>query len=109
VEGDYNADGSVDAADYVLWRKNNINGQPGYDAWRANFGSTGGSGAELIGNFYVGYREVLGGAFATARPPTFVQYQAAPGGLAAAVPEPTGVALTMLGLLIIAAGSRVGR
>lgn len=42
--GDYNANGTVDAADYVLWRKN-----PGafpvnaYDTWRANFGATGGA------------------------------------------------------------------
>jgi hypothetical protein len=42
VAGDYNFDGSVDAADYVLWRKND--GSPeGYDAWRANFGATLGS------------------------------------------------------------------
>jgi hypothetical protein len=42
VAGDYNFDGSVDAADYVLWRKND--GSPeGYEAWRANFGATLGS------------------------------------------------------------------
>jgi hypothetical protein len=42
LAGDYNFDGSVDAADYVLWRKND--GSPeGYDAWRANFGATLGS------------------------------------------------------------------
>ena len=40
--GDYNGDGSVDAADYVVWRKSNINGQQGYNDWRTNFGSTGG-------------------------------------------------------------------
>jgi len=38
--GDYNQDGTVDAADYVLWRKNDINSQQGYDDWRANFGQT---------------------------------------------------------------------
>ena len=31
VPGDYNGDGSVDAADYVVWRKSNINGQQGYN------------------------------------------------------------------------------
>lgn len=45
--GDFNHDGTVDAADYVVWRKNN--GGPGdYATWRANFGMTspgGGSGA----------------------------------------------------------------
>ena len=40
LTGDYNGDGSVDAADYVLWRKENINGPSGYDDWRANFGKT---------------------------------------------------------------------
>ncbi len=45
LTGDYNGDGKVDAADYVVWRKTNINGQQGYDDWRANFGrSAPGSG-----------------------------------------------------------------
>jgi hypothetical protein len=54
VPGDYNNNGTVDAADYVLWRnggplQNEID-NPGtvtaadYDAWRANFGKPG-SGA----------------------------------------------------------------
>ena len=46
--GDYNGDGTVDAADYVLWRDgghlqndNTTGNQPGdYDVWRANFGNT---------------------------------------------------------------------
>ena len=42
--GDYNGDGTVDAADYVVWRKNDINGQQGYDDWRANFGAMSGRG-----------------------------------------------------------------
>jgi hypothetical protein len=45
--GDYNSDGKVDAADYVVWRKNDINGQQGYDDWRTNFGRTAGSGSAL--------------------------------------------------------------
>jgi hypothetical protein len=44
VSGDYNSDGRVDAADYVVWRKNNIDGQQGYAIWRANFGRLGGTG-----------------------------------------------------------------
>jgi hypothetical protein len=40
LPGDYNGDGKVDAADYVLWRKNNINGSQGYTDWRANFGNS---------------------------------------------------------------------
>jgi hypothetical protein len=35
--GDYNDDGSVDAADYVVWRKSDGTPQ-GYNEWRANFG-----------------------------------------------------------------------
>ncbi len=45
--GDFNNDGRVDAADYVLWRKNNINGEQGYNDWRTNFGRTAGSGSGL--------------------------------------------------------------
>jgi hypothetical protein len=60
VLGDYNANGSVDAADYVVWRDtltqsgmglaadgngNNMIDQGDYDVWRAHFGqaSAGGS------------------------------------------------------------------
>jgi hypothetical protein len=42
LEGDFNGNGVVDAADYALWRKND--GTPtGYNTWRANFGRTAGS------------------------------------------------------------------
>jgi hypothetical protein len=46
--GDFNQDGTVDAADYVVWRKTDGT-QTGYDAWRANFGISllAGSGAAL--------------------------------------------------------------
>ncbi|HJQ80188.1 MAG TPA: PEP-CTERM sorting domain-containing protein, partial [Lacipirellulaceae bacterium] len=47
IPGDYNNDGKVDAGDYVVWRKTNINGQAGYDTWRMNFGRTSGSGSAL--------------------------------------------------------------
>jgi hypothetical protein len=45
--GDYNHNGVVDAADYVVWRK--IPGTPAaYDTWRAHFGEpSGGGGAAL--------------------------------------------------------------
>ncbi len=60
LAGDYNADGTVDAADYVVWR-NNVGGaslpnetesvgvvdQADYNAWQANFGATYGSGSSL--------------------------------------------------------------
>ena len=34
--GDYNQDGNIDAADYVVWRKTDGT-QTGYDTWRAHF------------------------------------------------------------------------
>jgi hypothetical protein len=45
LDGDYNNDGTVNAADYVVWRKSNINGTAGYNTWRTNFGRTAASGA----------------------------------------------------------------
>jgi hypothetical protein len=51
LPGDFNFDGAVDAADYIVWRK--IDGtQAGYDLWRANFGAVSllgeaGSGASI--------------------------------------------------------------
>ncbi len=43
--GDFNHNGIVDAADYVVWRKTAIDGQQGYDTWRAHFGQATGSGS----------------------------------------------------------------
>jgi hypothetical protein len=45
LPGDFNDDGAVDAADYVVWRKTGINGAIGYNTWRTNFGKPGGSGS----------------------------------------------------------------
>jgi hypothetical protein len=39
LPGDFNSDGRVDAADYVVWRKTDGT-QPGYNDWRTNFGRT---------------------------------------------------------------------
>jgi formylglycine-generating enzyme len=66
VAGDYNGNGSVDAADYVVWRNNSgaafqlPNEVPGvtpgmvtqedYDAWRTRFGNTAGSAAGNAAN-----------------------------------------------------------
>ncbi len=52
--GDYNGNGVVEAADYVLWRNGGPllnDATPGvqpadYDVWRAHFGQTAGSGAD---------------------------------------------------------------
>jgi hypothetical protein len=45
--GDYNHSGSIDAADYAVWRKglDTAYTQSDYDRWRARFGQTSGSGA----------------------------------------------------------------
>jgi hypothetical protein len=48
IPGDYNNDGAVNAADYVVWRKN-IGTQDGYNLWRTNFGRTSGSGSLVEG------------------------------------------------------------
>jgi hypothetical protein len=39
LPGDYNANGTVDAADYVVWRKRGGTPQE-YETWRAHFGAT---------------------------------------------------------------------
>jgi hypothetical protein len=46
VSGDINGDGFYDARDYVAWRKTG-GSQQQYNAWRAAFGSTGGSGTAI--------------------------------------------------------------
>ena len=121
---DYNANGSVDAADYVLWRNNNINGQPGYDAWRAAFGASGSGGGgtpnELVEWYLQGDSTLANGssinlgqifntggtqdvAFAygqgTGVTSGTVVYAALGGGAASAVPEPASA-----WLMLIAAG-----
>jgi hypothetical protein len=46
LSGDFNYDGTVDAADYVVWR--DYGGTPtGYDTWRAHFGETTGGGSSV--------------------------------------------------------------
>jgi T5SS/PEP-CTERM-associated repeat protein len=74
LAGDFNGDGTVDAADYVVWRKglDTIYMQADYDVWRAHFGENSGSG--------------------TSRARTS----------SAAVPEPTGVLLGILGIVGLA-------
>jgi hypothetical protein len=46
LPGDYNLDGTVDAADYVVWRKTDSGNPEGYTVWQENFGEgMGGSGS----------------------------------------------------------------
>jgi autotransporter-associated beta strand protein len=76
--GDLNCDGHNDAGDYVFWRKNG--GTPGdanYTAWRSSFGTPPGSGS--------------GGGL---------------GANGGTVPEPSSIALLMLGLVAVAAPRR---
>jgi T5SS/PEP-CTERM-associated repeat protein len=51
LPGDYNNNGKVDAADYVVWRENpgGIYTPNDYTTWRASFGNPPGSGAGLGG------------------------------------------------------------
>jgi hypothetical protein len=87
LPGDYNNDGKVDAADYVVWRKNEGTATPlpndpfggtigigQYELWRNNLGAMAGSGAGS--------------------------------GLGGAVPEPTGLALLLSGGLLALAHRR---
>jgi hypothetical protein len=46
LSGDYNLNGVVDAADYVVWRKNAGSPQD-YTTWRAHFGQPNGSGNSM--------------------------------------------------------------
>jgi hypothetical protein len=66
LPGDYNFDGKVDAADYVVWRK--TDGTPaGDNEWRTHFGQTANDGSGANAN--------------------------------AAIPEPSTVALLLIGFL----------
>jgi len=46
IPGDYNGDGVVDAADFVMWR-DTIGTTEKYTEWRTNFGNTSGNGSAL--------------------------------------------------------------
>jgi hypothetical protein len=80
ILGDFNHDGAVDAADYVVWRKNpgGIYTQNDYVDWRANFGATFG-----VGSGAAGYPHRDSGPGASAIP------------LSTAVPEPATVCLVV--------------
>jgi hypothetical protein len=82
LAGDFNGDGTVDAADYVVWRKGlgTMYTADDYEFWRSQFGQTPGSlgaaGSELGGN---------------------------------AVPEPGTTALLLLALMLISPRGCLGQ
>jgi hypothetical protein len=83
LPGDFNNDGTVDAADYVVWRNGlgTTYTQVDYNAWRANFG-----------------RSAAGAVSATAGVPSSAN---------PAVPEPTaGVSLAIAAISLVVASSR---
>jgi hypothetical protein len=83
--GDFNSDGTVDAADYVVWRKglDTMYSQNDYDVWRANFGRAPSAGWSS-GN---GTVDPLARVLASAQP------------LPAEVPEPaTGVLFVLVAI-----------
>jgi hypothetical protein len=57
--GDYNGDGTVDAADYVVWRKTDGTAA-GYSAWRTNFGAMAASGSVASENAAVPESTTIG-------------------------------------------------
>lgn len=80
LQGDYNGNGVVDGADYVVWRNGGSpdSTQAGYNLWRAHFGESSGGGSGLAG----------GGA----------------------VPEPsTGMGILLIAMLGLGAHQRVDR
>jgi hypothetical protein len=96
VQGDYNSDGNVNAADYVTWRKNpSANGGTpgGYNTWKQNFGSSGSSpgpaGPQTLVNYDL---HSITAAAVTSTPAT----QAAPG--SSALPLSLGPGLNGAGL-----------
>jgi hypothetical protein len=67
LAGDYNDDGTVNAADYTVWRDGGSpdSTQAGYDLWKANFGNSGsGGGASVPEPSTIGLLLVCMGIFA---------------------------------------------
>jgi hypothetical protein len=99
ADGDYNNNGKVDAADYVLWRKGGPlqnDPTPGVQAadyafWRAHFGNTGG---------------VPSGSSTLIRGPVFYVTSFSGLGSGASVPEPAGVILVGIGMATLVVSGR---
>jgi hypothetical protein len=83
LSGDFNQDGFVDAADYVVWRRGLADGTMNashFDEWTANFGATAGAEAARASGTFHGV-----------------------------VPEPGSLILAAIGLAAIRAVRRLGR
>jgi len=99
ADGDYNNNGIVDTADYVLWRKGGPlqnDPTPGVQAadyafWRAHFGNTGG---------------VPSGASTLLRGPVFYVTSFSGLGTGSSIPEPAGVILVGMGLATFVVSGR---
>jgi hypothetical protein len=92
MPGDYNQDGTVDAADYVAWRKDDGT-KAGYDTWRANFGATSASGAHVAASLRSKIRRGEDSGSAVSERMPYVS----------AIPEPSAVFLVAVLLVLIAA------
>jgi T5SS/PEP-CTERM-associated repeat protein len=113
LPGDFNRDGTVDSADYVVWRKGlgTTYTANDFNTWRSNFGNT--TAADLPGDFnddgkvdsadYVVWRKIGGtqAQFNTWR--ANFGRSSGSGSLSANVPEPTSLTLylVLLGALAI--------
>jgi hypothetical protein len=80
LAGDYNGNGIVDAADYVVWQNGlgTTYTQADYDVWKSTFGNSTAGGSQLASG-------------------------------QSAVPEPATVLATLLGCCISAATTRIRR
>ena len=84
LAADFNHDGTVDADDYVVWRKNpgGIYTQNDFNTWRAHFGQTTGSGSGTTSS-------ATGSAIASVDTST------------PAVPEPSTLVMLLVGVLLL--------
>jgi hypothetical protein len=119
LDGDFNLDGEVDSADYVMWRKN-AGSAADYDLWVENFGATGGGGTGAKEFLSGGAAENLGSVFNTSGEQDlrlfFVQSDGSTvrgivsyinGGSGGAVPEPNSLLLiSVAALWIVGRGRR---
>jgi hypothetical protein len=114
LDGDFNQDGSVNAADYVMRRKTGLSAAD-YQLWRENFGATGGGGDGAKEFLSGGADENIGSIFDTSGEQDlrffFIQSDGSTvrgiveyinGGSGGTVPEPSAFALCSIAGLCLA-------